>query len=275
MHVGGFGQRGDLADPADQPGMSDLGRCFELPGLRRVLVHRVSNRLPGVRSPAAPGAAIVATTGFAGNHPAAGGPPVICRCLKIASMIQVTSVNVARAGKRLINGNEMLSAIGKRPCAGRVQVRALGLEGDEQADLSVHGGLGKAVYAYPSEHYAFWQVVRAQARVAAWDDLLPPGSIGENLSLRGLLEGDMWIGDYLRLPHCTLAINEPRRPCFKFDGAMGFAQASKLMRQSGCCGAYLTVIEPGSVEAGDTVMLVPGPREVNLLDLFRSRVSAR
>jgi MOSC domain-containing protein YiiM len=186
-------------------------------------------------------------------------------------MIRVVSVNVARASLQNIGGQPVLTAIGKRPVDGPVAVRALGLAGDEQADLSVHGGLGKSVYAYPQEHYAFWQVVRAQARIAAWDDVLGPGAMGENLTLRGLLEGDMWIGDYLRLPGCTLAISEPRQPCFKFNHALGFDQAAKLMKQSGYCGSYLSVIETGSIAAGDEAVLVPGPREVNLRELFQSR----
>jgi MOSC domain-containing protein YiiM len=186
-------------------------------------------------------------------------------------MIRVVSVNVARASLQTIDGRPVLSAIGKQPVDGPVAVRALGLAGDEQADLSVHGGLAKSVYAYPQEHYAFWQVVRAQARIAAWDELLGPGAMGENLTLRGLLEGDMWIGDYLRLPGCTLAISEPRRPCFKFNHAMGFNQAAKLMLQSGYCGSYLSVIETGRVAAGDEAVLVPGPREVNLRELFQAR----
>ena len=186
-------------------------------------------------------------------------------------MIQVCSVNVARAELRAIDGRTVLTGIGKRPVEGPVAVRTLGLVGDEQADPSVHGGVGKAVYAYPAEHYPFWQVVRAQARVAAWDAALPFGSMGENLSLRGLLEADMWIGDFLQLPGCVLAISEPRQPCFKFNHAMGFGQASKLMLQSGYCGAYLSVIEPGTVRGGDEAALLPGPREVNLRDLFRAR----
>jgi MOSC domain-containing protein YiiM len=190
-------------------------------------------------------------------------------------MIRVVSVNVARAGMRTIGERQVLTAIGKQPVAGPVTVRALGLAGDEQADLSVHGGLSKSVYAYPHEHYAFWQVVRAQARVAAWDEGLSPGAVGENLTLQGLLEGDMWIGDYLRLPHCTLAISEPRTPCFKFNDAMGFNQASKLMVQSGYCGAYLSVIDTGTVEAGDEATLVPGPRDVNLRELFQARRERR
>ena len=190
-------------------------------------------------------------------------------------MIEILSVNVAQAARLDIGSRQVLSAIGKRPVAGPVRVGALGLAGDEQADLSVHGGLAKAVYAYPHEHYAFWRVVRAQARVAAWDAPLAPGAVGENLSLRGLLEGDLWIGDQLHLPGCTLAVSEPRQPCFKFNHAMGFAQAAKLMQQSGYCGAYLMVLKPGSIEAGQVARLVPGPREVNLLELFRARRPAR
>ena len=186
-------------------------------------------------------------------------------------MVRILSVNVARATPRNIDGRPVLSAIGKQPVAGPVAVRPLGLAGDEQADPSVHGGLGKAVYAYPHEHYAFWQVVRAQARVAAWDAVLPPGTMGENLTLQGLLEGDMWIGDYLRFPHCILAVSEPRQPCFKFNDAMGFSQAAKLMQQSTYCGAYLSVIETGALQAGDEATLLPGPREVNLRELFQAR----
>jgi MOSC domain-containing protein YiiM len=186
-------------------------------------------------------------------------------------MIRVESVNVGAARLRTIGGRQVLTAIGKQPARGAVAVRPLGLAGDDQADPSVHGGLSKSVYAYPREHFAFWQVVRAQARVAAWDEPLPPGAMGENLTLSGLLEGDMWIGDYLRLPHCTLAISEPRLPCYKFDDAMGFGQASKMMLQSGYCGAYLSVIDTGSVEAGEEATLVPGPREVNLRELFLAR----
>ena len=190
-------------------------------------------------------------------------------------MIQIASVNIARAQSRIIAGRQVLTAIGKQPCSGPVEVRPLGLAGDEQADLTVHGGLSKAVYAYPSEHYAFWQVVRAQAKVSDWNAALPPGSMGENLSLSGLLEADMWIGDFLRLPHCTLAVSEPRMPCFKFNAVMDFDQASKLMMQSGYCGAYLTVIETGYVAAGDPVTLVAGPREVNVRELFSTRRSSR
>ena len=95
--------------------------------------------------------------------------------------------------------------------------------------------------------------------------------MGENLTLQGLLEGDMWIGDYLKLPNCILAISEPRQPCFKFNHALGFKQAARLMQQSAYCGAYLSVIGTGSIQAGDEATLVPGPREVNLRELFQAR----
>ena len=186
--------------------------------------------------------------------------------------VRVTSVNVARVESRLIGGRSVRTAIAKRPATGRVAVRRLGLEGDEQAETSLHGGVSKAVYAYPAAHYPFWQTVRAQARAALWDDPLPPGAMGENLTVTGLDESMLWIGDRLVLPGCVLAVSEPRMPCFKFGAAMGFAQAVKLMAQSGYCGAYLAVIEEGEVAAGDAVTLQPGPREVNLRELFRSRV---
>jgi MOSC domain-containing protein YiiM len=187
-------------------------------------------------------------------------------------VMKVLSVNAGRAMATQINGRRVMTAMAKRAQSGPVAVGTLGLAGDEQADLSVHGGLSKAVYAYGSGHYAFWQTVRAQAKVSLWDEPLPPGSMGENLTVEGLDEALLWIGDRLVLPGCVLAVSEPRMPCFKFGAAMGFAQAGKLMGQSGYCGAYLAVIEPGTVQAGDAVRLAPGPREVNLRELFRSRV---
>jgi MOSC domain-containing protein YiiM len=185
--------------------------------------------------------------------------------------MKVLSVNVGLAQARQVGGRRVATAISKQAVAGPVAVRPMGLEGDEQADLSVHGGLRKAVYAYGNQHYAFWQTVRAQARVSLWDEPLPWGAVGENLSIEGLDETRLWVGDRLRLPGCVLLVTEPRHPCFKFNAAMGFAQASKLMWQSGYCGAYLAVEREGTVTAGDAVTLEPGPRELGLLELFRTR----
>jgi len=191
--------------------------------------------------------------------------------------MRVLQVCVGRSRAARIGERTFMTAFAKHAVDGPVAVRPLGLDGDEQADFGVHGGLAKAVYAYPQEHYAFWQTVRAQAGVAPWDEPLPPGSLGENLLLQGLLEDQLWIGDRLRIGHpasgagCVLAVSEPRLPCFKFGAAMGFAQATRLMIQSGWCGTYLAVLEAGAVQAADAIELVPGPREVNLRELFRKR----
>jgi MOSC domain-containing protein YiiM len=191
--------------------------------------------------------------------------------------MQIVSVNTARAERVQIHGREVLTGIGKRPRQGPVAYGSLGLEGDEQADLSVHGGQAKAVYAYPHEHYAFWRTVRAQARVDEWDaELLPPGAMGENLTLSGLTERDLWIGDQLRFGDGgMLVVSEPRFPCFKFNAVMGFAKAAKLMVESGYCGAYLAVRHEGRLQAGDHFELHPGPREVGLVELFRARTSGK
>jgi len=115
--------------------------------------------------------------------------------------------------------------------------------------------------------------------VGLWDEPIPPGLMGENLTMAGVTEDQLWIGDQFIIgngdaPACVLAVSEPRHPCFKFDAAMGFKHATKMMQQSGYCGAYLGVILPGVLAAGDRVRLQPGPREVNLRDLFRSRARA-
>lgn len=189
-------------------------------------------------------------------------------------MMKVTSVNVGKARRIGVGTRTVMSAIGKRHARGRIGVLPLGLEGDEQADLSVHGGLSKAVYAYPSEHFDFWRTVRAQAGVALWDAALEPGAFGENLTLAGLTEDRVWVGDVLRFPHCALAVSEPRQPCFKFNAAMGFAKAAKLMVQSGWSGFYLAVREPGTVEADEAFVVEGGPRQVRIDELFRAITSS-
>ena len=186
---------------------------------------------------------------------------------------RIVSLNIARARRIDAGGRSVMSAIGKQPVAGALRVHAMGLDGDEQADPSVHGGFSKAVYAYPHEHYPFWRTVRAQARVALWDEPLAGGAMGENLTIEGLLETQAWVADRLRFADCELAVSEPRLPCFKFGAAMGFAQAGKLMVQSGYCGFYLAVVRPGTLRAGEAFELVPGPREVSVAELFRARTA--
>jgi MOSC domain-containing protein YiiM len=176
-----------------------------------------------------------------------------------------------------VGSRSLLSAIDKRPVTGRLRVGPLGIEGDEQADLSIHGGRSKAVYAYPAEHLPFWRTVRAQAGVSLWGDEedVGPGTLGENLTLEGLLERDACVGDVLVFPDCALAVSAPRIPCGKLGAAMGFPQAVTLMRESGWCGFYLAVKSPGTIAAGDRFRVEPGPREVGIPELFRSRVGNR
>jgi MOSC domain-containing protein YiiM len=185
--------------------------------------------------------------------------------------MQLLSVNTARVEHFVAtSGQQLDSAIRKRPRDGRVAVGPLGLAGDEQADPTVHGGLAKAVYAYPQEHYPFWTTVRGQAKVVA--DALQPGDIGENLTITGLLESQAWIGDVLRFPDCELVVSEPRYPCFKFSAHMGFGQAAKLMAQSAYCGFYLAVKREGTIAAGERFELMPGPREVGIVELFKAKM---
>ncbi len=188
------------------------------------------------------------------------------------SSYSVLSVQVAQARKVMIAGRMHLSAIHKTEALGPVRIAALGLDGDEQADLSVHGGLEKAVYAYPSEHYVFWNSERAKAGLGGLDTPIAPGAVGENLTLSGLLEADVWVGDVLQFANCTLRVEQPREPCFKFNAAMGFNTAVKAMAQSGFCGFYLSVDEPGTVQAGESFTLVPGPRRVSIPERFQAKM---
>jgi MOSC domain-containing protein YiiM len=185
---------------------------------------------------------------------------------------QVLGVQLGHARKVKIGERHILTAIGKTRVNQAVAVQSLGLQGDKQVDLSVHGGLEKAVYAYPSEHYSYWLHARQEAGLAEIDNRLDFGSMGENLTFAGLLETDVWVGDVLRLPHCVLRVTQPREPCFKFNAAMGFNAAVKQMAQTGFCGFYLSVDEPGMVSAGEVGELFAGPRQVSITDRIRSKM---
>ena len=180
--------------------------------------------------------------------------------------VKLLSVNVAKVGRLFIgpsrNTPRIATAIHKQPVSGPVIVGKLGLAGDEQADLSIHGGLHKAVYAYPAEHYPFWRVQRLA--VLKRDDPLPFGSMGENLTIEGLPETDVWIGDRVQVGATLLEVTEPRPPCFKLAAKMGFSHALKMMVQSGYTGFYLRVLKTGTVQTGDNLTLIPGPRQVSV-----------
>jgi MOSC domain-containing protein YiiM len=189
-----------------------------------------------------------------------------------SSSTTLHSIQIGQARKVSISGRNILTAIHKSQVTGGIQVGPLGLEGDEQADPSVHGGLAKAVYAYPYEHYEFWRQARQAAGAAGIDDALNPGAMGENLTLQGLLERDVWVGDVLRFEHCELRVTQPREPCFKFNAALGFNTAVKAMAQSGFCGFYLSVDRPGVLVAGEPFSLVPGPRQMGMPELFQAKM---
>ena len=146
----------------------------------------------------------------------------------------------------------------------------MGLVGDEQADLTVHGGLDKALYLYPAEHYAFWQTVSQQANVntVASDTRLAHGKMGENLTIKGIRENQIWIGDQLQIGCVTLRVESPRNPCFKFNIAMGFTHAVKMMIQSGYCGFYCSVVQPGILTAGDKITILAGERTLSIEERF-------
>ena len=108
--------------------------------------------------------------------------------------------------------------------------------------------------------------------MSTFDESLPHGLLGENLTLAGLLETDVWAGDVLQFANCTLAVTVPREPCYKFNAAMGFAQATRLMATNGFCGFYLSVRETGSISAGESFKLIPGRRNVSIVQLFNAKM---
>jgi len=187
--------------------------------------------------------------------------------------MKIISINIARVGNLFLAEEEtprrIASAIGKRPVNGPVIVGPLGLDGDGQADHSVHGGPLKAVYAYPVEHYAFWEEQRS--RLLRRHDPLPPGAMGENLTVQGLPESQVWAGDKLVIGDVVLEVTQPRSPCFKFGIHMGFAHAVKAMAQSGATGFYLKVLHAGVISAGDTVSLRAGPRRQSIAQINEQR----
>ena len=186
--------------------------------------------------------------------------------MQLPTPTQLLSINLGHARALLAGGRKVLSGIGKRAVDGPVAVGRMGLAGDEVAVLSVHGGLDKAVYAYPQEHYAFWQAVRREHGVSLFDEALPAGFMGENLTVSGLLEQDVYVGDVLQFANVALRVAAPREPCFKFNAVMGFAQAAKLMVLEQRCGWYLSVDTPGTLTAGEAFTLLPGRRSLSIAD---------
>jgi len=157
--------------------------------------------------------------------------------------MKILSVNVGRPHPISWEGRVALSGIYKNPVDGPVKVRTLNLDGDQQADLSVHGGVHKAVYAYPSEHYPFWQSLYP-ARTLEW------GAFGENLTTEGLLESSAGVGDMLQIGTAILVVVQPRLPCYKL--AAKFQDGGILERfiESGRSGIYFAVEKEGELQTG-------------------------
>ena len=186
---------------------------------------------------------------------------------------RLLSVNVGPARLLRVGDRTLLSGIRKTPVNGPVQAAPLGLAGDEQADLNVHGGLQKAVYAYPSEHLPYWQAARRAGGASLFDEALPAGFMGENLTICGLLESDVWIGDTLHVDGsgCVLRVTMPREPCGKFTAVMGLADAAQRMVREARSGFYLAVEVPGDLRAGSALRLMPGPRRLSVAEAIRGK----
>ncbi|MEO5689348.1 MAG: MOSC domain-containing protein [Burkholderiaceae bacterium] len=166
------------------------------------------------------------------------------------------------------------------PAAGSVAVgftgfaqRAHGHPVGEDPSLADELALSHALYAYPSAHAPFWRTVRAQARVAEPDAPIPPASFDEHLALEGVQESQLWEGDLLRFPGCTLVVSVPRLPDARFNETLGFAHAAKMVAQSRWCGFWLAVRVPGTIAAGQPFELIPGPRATGVVELFRARTA--
>jgi len=181
--------------------------------------------------------------------------------------MKIISVNVGRPRLVLRNDAPVSTGIFKEPVADRVMVRTLNLDGDRQADLSVHGGPEKAVYLYPSEHYDFWK-----RELPDMD--LPWAMFGENFTTTGLLETEVNIGDKFRVGSTELMVTQPRMPCYKLGIRFGRTDIIKRFLVSERTGFYFSVLKEGDAGAGDEFELLEkndsGVRVVDVTRLYSS-----
>jgi len=177
--------------------------------------------------------------------------------------MKILSVNVGLPREVAWQGKLVTTGIFKEPVKSPVMLRRLNLDGDGQADLTVHGGVTKAVYAYPSEHYAFWR-----AELPTMD--LPLGMFGENLTTEGLLEDAVYIGDRFRVGEAELMVTEPRMPCYKLGIKFGRADIIKRFLASRRSGFYFAVTREGMVSAGDALELIGREQQgISVADITR------
>ena len=163
--------------------------------------------------------------------------------------MKVLSVNAGLPREVEWRAKVVLTSIFKAPVPGRVRVTRLNILGDRQSDLSVHGGADKAIYAYPSEHYAFWRN-ELPGTDFSW------GAFGENLTTEGLLEDRVHIGDRFRAGSAEFIVTQPRMPCFKLGIRFNRPDMVKRFLRSGRTGFYLAVLREGDIGAGDSLKLV-------------------
>jgi MOSC domain-containing protein YiiM len=161
------------------------------------------------------------------------------------------------------HGEPVTTGIFKEPVDGPLMLRRLNLDGDRQADLTVHGGKSKAVYAYPSEHYEFWR-----KELPEMD--LPYGMFGENFTTQGFVEDSVNVGDRFRLGKAELMVTEPRLPCYKLGIKFGRADIIKRFLQSRRTGFYFAVLKEGRVKAGDEIELISrDANNISIADITR------
>jgi MOSC domain-containing protein YiiM len=178
------------------------------------------------------------------------------------------SINVGEPREVEWNGEVVTTGIFKSPVPGPVAVRRLNMDGDRQADLTVHGGIEKAVYAYPGEHYAYWRAQLPEADLGM-------GAFGENLTTEGLLETDVAPGDRLQIGGAHFVVTKPRMPCYKLQIRFERLDIVKRFWRSGRSGFYLAVEREGEVAVGDAIRFTPGTgRRVTIAEAFAAR-SAR
>lgn len=166
-------------------------------------------------------------------------------------MPKVISVNIgvpAAIDETTRKRRIVYSGIIKHPAEGPVAVRQLNLDGDKQADLTVHGGVNKAAYVYPSEHYEFWRAIYPQMKLE-W------GTFGENLTTEGILESDVHVGDRLSIGSTIFCVTEPRFPCYKLGIRFNDEGILKSFLESERSGYYLKVLKEGWIKAGDPISL--------------------
>ena len=177
--------------------------------------------------------------------------------------MNLVSVNAGLPQEVIWHGRAVQTSIWKKPVQGRVHVATLNIDGDRQSDLSVHGGVDKAVYVYPSEHYPFWQGELPGADLAS-------GSFGENFTTEGLLEDQVQVGDRLRLGTAEFIVTQPRMPCFKLGIRFGRADIIKRFLVSERTGFYLSVLKEGEIGAGDEIELLErNPANVKVVEVTR------